>query len=116
MQLSSTQLTLSWLLLPVLAMAATTPVGGLTTIGTGQLNLLTPQHLNTTTLGRAVHCAHDDPYHFTSSLNNTFPDTPALSQSDMISKGLDPEGGDYPFDCFLELPGGIVVFEVCRMP
>ena len=117
MQLSSTQSPLSWLLLPVLALAATLSSGGSTKVGTGQLNLLTPQHLDTTTLGRAVYCKNEDPYQFTSSRNYTFPDTPAISKSDMVNAGFEPnDGGEYPFDCFMELPGGYVVFEVCCMP
>ena len=117
MQLSSTQSTLSWLLLPVLALAATPSSGGLTKVGTGQLNLLTPQHLDTSTLDRAVYCKNEDPYQFTSSRNYTFPDTPAISQSDMVKAGFGPnDGGEYPFDCFMELPGGYVVFEVRCMP
>ena len=117
MQLSSTQLPLSWLLLPVLALAATPSSGGLTKVGTGQLNLLTPQHLDTTTLGRAVYCKNEDPYQFTSSRNYTFPDTPAISKPAMVNAGFEPnDGGEYPFDCFMELPGGYVVFEVCCMP
>lgn len=104
-----------WLLLPTLAMAATPPRSGSTTSGTGQLNLLTPQNLSTISLGRATYCKHDDddPFHFTSSLNNTFPSTPAISESYLESAGLTTSQETYPFDCFLELPGGVVVFEVC---
>ena len=114
MQLSSIQLKLLWLSLPVLAMAAAPPLGAGTRIGTGQLNLLTPETLNNTSIGRVAYCKHDDdPYHFVSSLNNTFPDTPAISQSFLTSAGINESEGTYPFDCFLEIPGGIVVFEVC---
>ena len=114
MQLSSIQLKLLWLSLTVLAMAATPPLGTGTRIGTGQLNLLTPETPNTTSINRAVYCKHDDdPYHFISSLNYTFPDTPAISQSFLTSAGINESEGTYPFDCFLEIPGGIVVFEVC---
>ena len=117
MQLSSTQSPLSWLLLPILALAATPSSGGLTKVGTGQLDLLTPQHLDTTTLGRAVYCKNEDPYQFISSRNYTFPDTPPISKTDMVNAGFEPnDGGEYPFDCFMELPGGYVVFEVCCMP
>ncbi|KAF6217440.1 hypothetical protein HO133_006910 [Letharia lupina] len=95
-------------------MAATPPSSGSTTSGTGQLNLLTPQNLSTISLGRATYCKHDDddPFHFTSSLNNTFPSTPAIPESYLESAGLTTNQETYPFDCFLELPGGVVVFEI----
>lgn len=113
MQLSFTQLKLMWLLLPALAMAAGPIAGGLTTIGTGQLNLLTPQNLSATSINRVTYCKHeDDPYQFTSSLNYTFPSTPSLPESSLESAGLTRNQEIWPFDCFLEIPGGIVVFEV----
>lgn len=96
-------------------MAATPPsaTGGVTNSANGVLGLMTPQ------VGRAAYCKHDDqdPYRFVSSLNNTFPDTPNLSQSDITNTGfsLNPQS-DFTFDCFLELPTGVVVFEVRRMP
>lgn len=117
MQLSSIQLKLAWLLLPTVATAASVASGGLTSIGTGQLNLLTPQNLSTSSVGRISYCKHDDdPYTFTSSLNYTFPRTPSISESFLSSAGLTLNDDTYPFDCFLEIPGGIVVFEVCYMP
>ena len=99
-------------------MAANRPVGGGTAIGTGQLQLVTPHTLNITDLKRAAYCKKDDdwPGHFVSSLNYTFPDTPPLSAADLKSAGLDPGADDFSFDCFLELPGGIVTFEVCLVP
>ena len=112
MQLSSTQSKLLWLVLPALALATTPPVSASTTVGTGPLNLVTPQ--DEAFPNRVAYCKHDDyPDHFVSSLNYTFPDTPAIPQSFLISAGLSPDEGDYPFDCFVELPGGVVVFEVC---
>ena len=117
MQLSSTQSKLVWLLLPALATAATRPVGGSTSIGTGQLNLLTPQQPNVTFPNRLAYCKNDPyPQPFVTSLNYTLPDTPPISQDFINSAGLDPGEGDYPFDCFIELPGGIVAFEVCTVP
>ncbi|CAD6590489.1 MAG: hypothetical protein ASARMPREDX12_004390 [Alectoria sarmentosa] len=113
MQRSSIQSKLIWLLLPAVAMAASPPSSGSTFVGTGQLNLLTPQNLSTTSIGRVTYCKHDDdPYTFTSSLNYTFPSTPSISESFLASAGIDPNQDTYPFDCFLEIPGGIVVFEI----
>ena len=104
---------LPWLLLPVIAMAANPPLGGSTTIGTGRLSLLTSQNLSTIDIKRAVYCTHGEPYIFTSSLNNTFPKTPPISQSFLASAGFTHNDDTYPFDCFIEVPGGVVVFEVC---
>lgn len=115
MQLFSIQSTSAWLLLPAFAVALSVPIGGSTTGGTGQLNLLTPQNLSTTSLGRAVYCKPEDPYGpdlFKSSRNITFLSTPNIPESFLKSAGLAPDQETYPFDCFLEMPGGIVVFEV----
>lgn len=112
MQLSAIQPKLVWLLLPVLALAAS-PSRRFSSTLTSGLNLLTPQNLSTTSLGRAAYCKpHDpDPYGppipFTSSLNYTFPKTPSLAEL-----GLNEGEGEWPFDCFIELPGGYVVFEI----
>lgn len=117
MQLSSIQSKLVWLLLPAVSMALNLTQGGSTTSGNGQINLLTPQSLSMTSLGRIAHCKpNDDPYGsftFTSSLNNTFPSTPNISESFLKSAGFTTNQETYPFDCFIEIPGGIVVFEVC---
>lgn len=113
MQLFSMQSKLIWLLVPTVAMAASPLSGGLTAIGTGQLNLVNPQNLSATPLGRAIYCKHDDdPYRFISSLNYTFPSTPSIPESFLASADLVTNQDIHPFDCFLELPGGIIVFEV----
>ena len=127
MQLCSTQSKLLWLLLPALATALTPPVGDSISDGTDQLHLLTlPQESNTsftnqqsnTTFPNLIaHCRNDPyPYPFVTSLNYTFPITPPIPQDFIASSGLDPGEGDYPFDCFIEIPGGIVAFEVCTVP
>lgn len=114
MHFSSSQLKVVCLMLPTIAMAASVASGGSTSIGTGQLHLLTPQNLSATSVGRISYCKHDDdPYLFTSSLNYTFPSTPSISESFLSSVGINLNDDTYPFDCFLEIPGGIVVFEVC---
>lgn len=115
MQLSRIQSALTWLLLPALAMAASLPLDGSTTVGNGQLNLITPSNLSATLPNRAVYCkSPDDPYPpFISSLNYTFPPTPSLSEI-LASLGVSHSAESYSFDCFLELPpGGLVTFEVC---
>lgn len=110
------------LLLPALAMTAAPPVRRSTRIGTGQLNLVNSQHVNISGPlnfpNRISYCKHDDDYPpwdppYRSSLNNTFPETPDISQAFLDSAGISRSEDNFPFDCFLELPGGIVVFEVC---
>lgn len=106
-------------------MTAAPPVRRSTRIGTGQLNLVNSPHVNISRLlnlpKRISYCKHDDRYPpwdppYRSSLNNTFPETPDISQSFLDSVGITQGEGNYPFDCFVELPGGVVVFEVCSMP
>ena len=121
MQLSSLQSNLSWLLLPAIAVALVPASDDSETIGTNALNLVTPRNLSTTSIGRIAHCKPDpddpdDPYVFTSSLNHTFPGTPPINESFLASAGLrEPFIDSKPFDCFVEIPGGIIVFEVCIM-
>ena len=106
---------LIWLLLPAFSVAATLPVtvGGSTTIGTGPINLVTPQQPQNTTLDhdKKAYCKHDDDYHhnfiYNSSRGLPFPD---FSRSEVIVRSAD----DHPFDCFLELLDGYVTLEVCR--
>lgn len=114
MQLPSVQSNIVWLLLLPIAMAASPLPGGLTRIGTGQLSLLTPNNLSTTSIGRMTYCKRpDDPDQFTSSLNYTFPRTPSISESSLRAAGIDPNDDTYSFDCFLEIPpAGVVTFEV----
>lgn len=120
MQLSSLQFKLSWLLLPAFTMALGPASDGSPTTGNDTLHLVTPQNLTTIPVDRIVHCERDPydpdfpPYTFTSSLNHTFPPTPWISESFLAAAGLRRPGGDSkPFDCFVEIPGGIIVFEVC---
>lgn len=110
------------LLLPALAMTAVAPVSRPTRLGIGQLNLVNSQHVNITNPlrlpTRLSYCKHDDPYPpwdppYKSSLNYTFPETPDISQAFLDSVGIRRGKGNYPFDCFIEIPGGVVVFEVC---
>ena len=108
MQLSSVQSSLIWLLLTALAIAATPPVTGVTSIGTGPLSLINTVNLKANSI---AHCRHDDdPGHYTSSLNYTFPDTPPLPQSFLESVGFNESEGSYPFDCFFDI--SVVVVEV----
>ena len=111
MQLFSIPSTSVWLLLPAFAMALNVPIGGSTTGGTGQLNLLTLQNLSTTSLNRLVHCKPEDPYGldlFTSSRNTTFLSTPNITESFRKSAGQET----HAFYCTIDLPGGIVSFDV----
>ena len=106
-------------------MAATNPAGTSGSDRAGQLSLVRPgplnvtlQQLNQTAIHRVAYCRHDDPDPpfdppYTSSLNYTFPDTPAINRSFLESVGFVVGEDDYAFDCFVEIPGGIVVFEVC---
>ena len=107
---------LLWLLLPAVAMAATviTPgsTDGFTSAAGGSLNLVSPKTLSGLMVNRPVQCKHpDDPYQFTNSLNHTLPPTPPLPASDF------PPGESevFAFDCDIELPGGVIDFEVCLM-
>ena len=131
MQLLSVQSKLLWLLLPSLALAATPIAGDAIAVGSDQLNLVTPDETPQKTprdalVGRVLHCRDnipdpwgpDDPnYHqdlYTTRLNWTFPATPLIDKAFLESLGFvkDPEG-EFAFDCMLELPGGIITFEVC---
>lgn len=116
MQLYPLPVKLLWLLLPAVAVALTPITPGSTPVGTGELDLLIPQNLSSISVGRMAYCKHDDdPYRFVSSLNNTFPITPSIPESFLTSAGIALNESSYPFDCFLELPGGIFVFEVRRI-
>ena len=86
------------------------------------MDLVNSQHVNISRLlkipDRLSYCKHDDPYPpwdppYRSSLNNTFPETPDISQAFLDSVGITQGEGSYPFDCFVEVPGGVVVLEVC---
>lgn len=113
MQLFSNQLQLIYLLLSSLTTALGNPLGSLTTIGTPHLNLVVSALSSNNSINRVTYCKHDvDPYHFKSSLNYTFPDTPSLPQSIINSAGIVHDEGEYAFDCFIEMPGGVVVLEV----
>ena len=108
---------LLWLFLPAVAMAATviTPGStddGFTSAAGGSLNLVKPQALSGLMHDRPVECKRpDDPYQFTNSLNRTLPLTPPLPASDFPPG----ESDVFAFDCYIELPGGLIGFEVCRM-
>lgn len=124
MQLSSLQSRLSWLFLPAIAVALVPASDDSQTIGNNVLDLVTPQNLSTTPIDRVAYCKHDPddpddpdgPWVFTSSLNYTFPSTPPINESFLAAAGLrDPDVKSKPFDCFIELPGGLIVFEVCIM-
>lgn len=114
MQLSTIESGLLWLVLPVVAMALALAPDGSTPIGTGQLNLLNPQNLSSASVGRAAHCKPDpyDPYVYVSSLNYTFPSTPNISEAFANFADVDPDLDGKSFDCFIELLGGIIVFEI----
>ena len=125
MQLLSIQSKLLWLLLPSLALAATSLVDGSTMVGSGQVELLTSQSLNDSIVNRAVHCRKNipDPYDpddpdwppdlYTTLLNYTLPATPAIDKAFLQSLGFVQDEGEFAFDCFLELPTGVITFEVC---
>ena len=107
---------LLWLFLPSVAMAIQIVTPGSndhsTPVGRGSLKLVAPNLLMQNMADRPVSCKHpDDPYHFTNSLNHTLPLSPPLPSPDF------PPGESevFAFDCYIELPGGIVGFEVCRM-
>ena len=124
MQLSFIQSKLLWLFLPSLALAATPLASHSLTAGSGQLRLVTPQGLNDSDVNRAVYCKKNipDPYDpddpgwppelYTNSLNRTIPATPPIDQAFLQSLGFAKDEGEFAFDCFLELPTGIVTFEV----
>ena len=129
MQLLSIQLKLLWLFLPSLALAAPPLAGDSTTGGSGQLQLLTPQlppqSWNDSIVNRALYCRKNipDPYDpddpgwppdlYTTSLNHTLLATPPIDKALLQSFGFVQDEGEFAFDCFLELPGGVVTFEVC---
>ena len=125
MQLLSIQLKLLWLFLPSLALTATPLTDGSTTVGSGQLQLLTPQSLNDSTVNRAMYCRKNipDPYGpddpdwppdlYTTSLNYTLPATPPIDKAFLQSYNFVQDEGEFAFDCFLELPSGVITFEVC---
>ena len=126
MQFLSVQSKLLWLFLPSLALAATTLAGkSMTTVSSGQLQLVTPQSLNDSIPNRALYCRKNipDPYDpddpgwppdlYTTSLNKTLAATPPIDAAFLQSLGFVKDEGEFAYDCFLELPGGVVVFEVC---
>ena len=108
---------LLWLFLPVVAVAISVVSPGSTSAGNGgRLSLTSPQNLSTSIIHRVAYCKHpDDPDRFTTSLNHTLPLTPGIRKSALPPAESDPDEQSYPFDCFIELPGGVIVFEVCRM-
>ena len=124
MQLLFVQLNLLWLFLPSLALAATTLAGDSTTVNSGQLQLLTPQSLNDSDVNRAMYCKKNipDPYNpddpgwppelYTTRLNRTLAATPPIDKAFLQSLGFVQDEGEFAFDCFLELPGGVITFEV----
>ena len=106
-----------WLFLPAVAVAITVISPGSTSASKGGLlSLNSPLNLSTSILHRVAYCkSPDDPDPYTTSLNHTLPLTPSIPESALPPAGSDPDEQTFPFDCFIELPGGILVFEVCRM-
>ena len=107
---------LLWIFLPALTMAINVITPGSTDgsalAGQGSLNLVSPNFMSNKINDRPVSCKNpDDPYHFTNSLNHTLPLTPPLPAPDF------PPGESevFAFDCYIELPGNIIGFDVCRM-
>ena len=126
MQLLSVQSKLLWLFLPSLALAATPNAGDSRTAGSGQLQLVTPQGiLNDSNVNRLVQCKRnipdpwgpDDPGYppdpLSTQLNYTLPNTPPIDKAFLESLGFEEEEGEFAFDCTLDLPGGVITFEVC---
>ena len=83
--------------------------GHSTPAGRRSLNLVSSSTLSQVA-DHAITCKEPDgPYHFSNSLNRTFPFTPPLPASDF------PAGESvFAFDCDINLPGGYIWFEVCR--
>ena len=116
------QLNLLWLFLPSLALAATTLAGDSTTVGSGQLQLLTPQRVNDSIVNRSMYCKKNipDPYDpddpgwppelYTTSLNQTLAATPPIDKAFLQSLGFVQDEGEFAFDCFLDF--GVITFEV----
>ena len=130
MKLSSVQSKLLWLFLPSLALAATPLADDSIPGESGQLQIVTPQSHSGSDVNRALYCRKNipDPYGpddpddpgwppdlYTNSLNRTIPATPPIDQAFLQSLGFAKDEGEFAFDCFLELPTGIVTFEVCWM-
>ena len=110
------QVRLLWLFIPTYAVALTAITPGSTSAGNGLLSLMIPQNLSTSIVNRLAYCKHpDDPYRFKTSLNHTLPLTPSIPESELPPAEPGTDAQTYPFDCFLELPTGVIVFEVCRM-